>query len=317
MTVNLDYNNLAYEWRPLGRPDKRFATIVFGSLLLAVAIGFILSSIQVPEEERQKQKAIPERIAEFILEKEKEKTKVAPKPEPKPKPLPKPKPRVKKQQESKSEKPLTKEQKQAREKAQDTGLLALSNELADLIDTSEIDKMVAAKVTTQSNSTKVASLDKSVLSSNVGKGSDGVNADSYGDATLASSSLSQKEIIAVRQSLLASDKVDEIADTEEQSEQSASYRSEEEITLVFDQNKSKLYSIYNRERRRNPGLKGKVVIELTISPEGKVVEINIISSELNNPRLERSLLARIKLFKFSADKSRTITVTYPIEFLPS
>ncbi|TQV76426.1 energy transducer TonB [Aliikangiella marina] len=317
MVANPDYNTLAYDWRPLGRQDNRFLIILVSSLVFALVIGFVLSSIEVPVEERQKQKAIPERIADFILEKEKEKPKVVPPPKPEPKPLPKPEPRVKKQQERKSDKPLTEEQKKAREKAQDTGLLALTSELADLIDTSEIDSMVATSVNKQSDPTKVAALDKSVLTSGVGKGSGGVNSDNYGDATIGSSSLSQKEILAVRQSLLASDKVQDVADSDDQSETSGSYRSEEEITLVFDQNKSKLYSIYNRERRKNPGLKGKVVIELTISPEGKVVDINIVSSELNNPRLERSLVARIKLFKFSADKSREITVTYPIEFLPS
>lgn len=322
MSVSVEYNELAYEWKPTGKRDTRFLSIVVGSLIFALLIGVLLESIQVPEEDRNANKVIPERIAEFILEKEKQKPIVIPepKPEPKPKlePIEKPKPRVKKKQETESQKPLTKEQKKAREKAQDSGLLALSGELADLIDTSEINTMVGGKVAKKSVPAKVASLDKSVLNKGVSEGSGGVRSESFGDATVASTQLSQQEILAVRQSLLAGDAVEQVAQNDSQeSTANGSYRSEEEITLVFDQNKSKLYSIYNRERRRNPGLKGKIVLELTISPEGKVTAVNVVSSELNNPKLERSLLARIKLFKFSSDKSEPITVTYPIEFLPS
>lgn len=319
MTANLEYNSLAFEWTPRGKRNNRFAIIVVSSLLFALLIGITLSSIQVPTEDRKARKAIPERIAEFILEKEKEKPKVIPEPIPKPKPKPieKLEPRVKKKQEKKDLKPLTKEQKKAREKAQESGLLALTNELADLIDTSDINHMVRGKVAKESMPAKVASLDKSVLSEGVSKGSGGVDGGKYTDATIASTRLSQQEIMAVRQSLLSSDKVEKIRQNEEAKGANGNYRSEEEITLVFDQNKSKLYSIYNRERRKNPGLKGKIVLEITIAPDGKVVSINIVSSELDNPKLERSLLARIKMFKFSADKSKPITVTYPIEFLPS
>ena len=322
MSVSVEYNNLAFEWKPTGKRDTRFLGIVVGSLIFALLIGVLLESVEIPQEDRSARKVVPERVAEFLLEKEKQQPKVIPepKPEPKPKPKPveKPEPRVKKQQEKKSEKPMTQEQKKAREKAQDSGLLALSNELADLIDTSEINTMVGGKVAKSARPAKVASLDKSVLNKGVGEGSGGVNSENYGDASVASTQLSQQEILAVRQSLLAGDAVEQVAQTDTgENASNGTYRSEEEITLVFDQNKSKLYSIYNRERRKNPGLKGKIVIELTISPNGKVTSVNVVSSELNNPKLERSILARIKLFKFSEDKSESITVTYPIEFLPS
>jgi len=86
---------------------------------------------------------------------------------------------------------------------------------------------------------------------------------------------------------------------------------------VFDQHKGSLYSIYNRERRKKPGLKGKIVLELTISPEGKVTAARIVSSELNDPSLERRLLARVKMFKFQEKSVEPVTVVFPVEFLPS
>ncbi|MEW8259028.1 MAG: AgmX/PglI C-terminal domain-containing protein, partial [Candidatus Thiodiazotropha taylori] len=89
------------------------------------------------------------------------------------------------------------------------------------------------------------------------------------------------------------------------------------IQLVFDQNKGAVYALYNRALRKDPSLRGKVVLELTITPAGKVSKCRIISSELNNPKLERKLVSRIKLFKFASKDVETAVVSYPIDFLPS
>ena len=88
------------------------------------------------------------------------------------------------------------------------------------------------------------------------------------------------------------------------------------MSLVFDKNKGAIYSLYGRALRKDPSLEGKVVIELTISPTGQVVKIRIVSSELNNPALERKLMARIKLFSFGVKSVEELIVTYPIDFLP-
>ena len=66
-------------------------------------------------------------------------------------------------------------------------------------------------------------------------------------------------------------------------------RPEEEVTIVFDRNKGRLYSLYNRARRSNPHLKGKVGIEITIAPAGTVTNVKILSSELGDPKLESRL----------------------------
>jgi TonB family protein len=94
-------------------------------------------------------------------------------------------------------------------------------------------------------------------------------------------------------------------------------RSEEEITLVFDRNKGAIDTMYQRALREQPALQGKVVFELTIAPDGSVQRCQILSSELNDPELERKLVARIKLFRFEAKDVGTITVTKPLDFLPS
>lgn len=305
------YEQLALGWTPESKDDQYFKQITAILVAIVLLIGFMLSSISVPKQERKARAVIPERIANFILEKEKPK----PKPE-KAKPKPVPKPVVRKTQKKPSElnKPITTAQKKARDKAADTGLLALSSELSDLMDTSDLSRDVGGKVNTSAGAAKAASQNTSLLSDNVNKGSGGVSSDKYATTVVAKSKLTQREITQVRQSLLAGNAQ---GGSDKGRSGSGDYRAEEDITIIFDQQKSVLYSLYDRERRKNPGLKGKIVLEITISPSGKVTAVKIVSSELNSPSLEQRLISRIKTFNFGERAVKSITVTYPIEFLPS
>lgn len=95
-------------------------------------------------------------------------------------------------------------------------------------------------------------------------------------------------------------------------------RSLEEIQLVFDRNKSALISMYNRARRETPDMQGKMVVKLTIEPDGSVSACSLVSSELNNADLERKIVARILLFNFGAKAVPSFTYpNYPIIFLPT
>jgi len=324
MTSTLTYENLALEWNPRGKKDGLFIAILLSSLIAVMTLGYFLSSIKLPAEDRKARTVVPERIAQMVLEQEKKKPKpdVPPpvKPKPKPKPIEKKPEQIKKERDIK-DKPLTKSEKDAKEKAKGLGIMAIANELVDLIDTSSIDDMVSGNISKSDGSANTAStLDKSILTENSGKGSGGISSDRYASIGVGSTQLSDRERSLVRQSLLSKeveDKISGSAKPDGSNGVNGNRRAEEEVTLVFDQNKGRLYSIYNKERRRNPGLKGKIVLEITIAPNGKVVSVTIISSELNNPKLENSLVSRIKLFKFSSGKTAPLTVSYPIEFLPS
>ena len=94
-------------------------------------------------------------------------------------------------------------------------------------------------------------------------------------------------------------------------------RSLEDVQLVLDQNKGAIYALYQRALRKDPGLRGKVVLEITIAPDGTVDEVKIISSELEAPSLMKRLTRRVKLFKFGDKPVETLVVTYPIDFLPA
>ncbi len=308
------YEQLALDWSPENKENRQFNLIVFVVVFVILLAAIAISSITVPDEPRVARNVVPERIANFIIEKKKpEPKKVTPevKPKPKPKPKPKAKKTVKKLPKVKAQKPLTKTQKKARGKAADSGLLALGNELADLMDTSDISAMVGGDVKSSSVSAATATgQNKTLLMADASKGSGGINAVEY-TAAVAATQLTQRELTQVKQSLLSPEVQAKSATTQAKQSRSAGVRAEEDITIVFDQNKSKLYSIYNRARRTNPNLKGKIVLEITISPAGKITQIKVVSSELNDSKLESRLVNRIKFFSFGAKQVEQVIVTYP------
>ena len=94
-------------------------------------------------------------------------------------------------------------------------------------------------------------------------------------------------------------------------------RSREEIELVFDKNKGAIFALYNRALRKDPSLEGKLVLRLTIAPNGQVTMCEVVSSELAEPGFERKLVARVKMFRFEAKDVATVTTTKPIDFFPA
>ena len=105
--------------------------------------------------------------------------------------------------------------------------------------------------------------------------------------------------------------------TQQQEKTAVAKRTTDEIERIFQQQKGAIFNLYHRALRKNPSLSGKVVVELTIAPGGEVTAVKIISSELGDKKLERKLELKIKMFKFSKANVAAITVTYPIDFLPS
>jgi hypothetical protein len=95
-------------------------------------------------------------------------------------------------------------------------------------------------------------------------------------------------------------------------------RSLAEIQEVFDRNKGSLTSIYNRQARENPNMgDGKLVLKLTIAPDGTVTQCTVVSSSFNDPDFEHKIVQRILLFKFATKNVPPFTYnSYPIEFHP-
>ena len=95
-------------------------------------------------------------------------------------------------------------------------------------------------------------------------------------------------------------------------------RTDEEIQIVFDRYKAALYRLYNRELRKDPTLRGQMVLRLTIEPDGSVSFCVLQSSDMNAPTLAEQVVDRVSTFDFGAkDGIVAMTIIYPIDFLPA
>ena len=78
-----------------------------------------------------------------------------------------------------------------------------------------------------------------------------------------------------------------------------------------------MYTLYNRELRGSPGLQGRLVMSITVSPTGKVTRCVILSSELGSESLEKQLVALVMGIDFGSLPGVPMATTrVPIEFFP-
>ncbi|MDQ7064574.1 MAG: AgmX/PglI C-terminal domain-containing protein [candidate division KSB1 bacterium] len=77
------------------------------------------------------------------------------------------------------------------------------------------------------------------------------------------------------------------------------------VAAIVKSHNAAIQYCYQRELKRNPNLRGKVVVRFIIDASGKVVEVSIVSSTLRNRRVERCIVNRIKRWNFGAiEKSK-------------
>ena len=297
------------------REDRFFRRLSIGILLLFVAAGVVLNAVQLPEVIQKNLVDVSPRLAKLILEKQK--VKPLPKPEAPP-------PEIEKQPEKKKEieKPKAKKevkQESAREVAKKSGLIALSDELDDLREIFSIDDVPTQPQQTTGNEAVAIASASDLLSSSAQQSSGGIQTNTL-NRELKTSELAQRQTTQVESKIETNNSKLAKAETTQNSQSQGSgsgKRSADEIERVFQKNKGGIFNIYNRALRKNPSLAGQVVVELTIAPGGKVTRVKILSSELGDEALERKLILKIKRFKFSTANVAEITVTYPIDFLPS
>lgn len=289
------YRHVTMPWDNKGENEKRLKKYVLLAVLYSIWFALIIPGWQLPEPDEDEVVEIPERIAKFIKKKQ-----VKPKPK-KETPI------------TEKKKPSEQEKKKARKKAEKTGLLAFKNNFADLMDDVSEAKLGAnAKLSKQGSRAK--STARSMVLAQAKSGSGGIN----------SSSLSRDvggaggKIGSVKFSRISSAIGTAAADDRKLSSGPGPSRSDEEIQIVFDRYKAALYRIYNRELRKNPTLQGKMVLRITILPNGKVLKCKIESTDLDSANLSAKIVARVKRFNFGAKKGvPKITILYPIDFLPA
>jgi periplasmic protein TonB len=330
--------------------DGRFKRILTVTLLVFVALSVPLALIEPPPVERQKEEKIPQRLTKLFEEQQSKPKLEKPKlPEPKLEEPIKPKEELPKEKPSetpsevkapakavepkpapgaavvKNARPAAgAEVAAARERASQTGLVAMRDQLAAMRDLSGTGTE-SLRSTTQS---KVGSegtqgqAERDLIGRAAGSGSGGVATQTVahaGGGSLETRATSKVSVAAGRTGAGgtgAGGALPSIAEVEREAK--GSKRTPEEIKLAFDANKSAIYGIYRRALRENPLLEGRVVLKLTIDPAGNVTACNVVSSGLKDPELEGKLVARIMLINFGTrPKLETWTGNYQIDFVPA
>ena len=314
--------NLQLPWYASLDEDGRFKKILGVAFGIFTVFAIAVPLIPVPELTREERETLPPQLARVVLEKKEIPKPPPPPPPPKPKEEEKPKPVEEKKPEPKPE-PKPEEPKpeppkpvdrvaEAKEKASTSGLLQFQDDLADMRDALDIAKVDTANLSR--GEAKAAQVDRSVITSGAKSTSGGINTAALSRDT-GGVALSGRETTKV-ESELATRTGSGANEGGEGSGRSGSTRSDEEIRQVMDRNKDAIFAIYNRALRRNPGLQGKVTVQLTIEPSGQITAVKVVSSELGDEDLESKLLARIKLIAFNATSAIRTVVNYSFDFLP-
>jgi len=303
------YRHFELPWTPTEDTERRFRLSLRNALIGFAVLGLIVPFIPMPDR-KPVAPALPDRVVQLVIEKkapppppppppkEEEKPKPVEAEKPKPEPKPEPKPKV--------EPPKDDARQRAQKALAALDLSAFNNNA--VIDKAQQTKNLSAAVTEQTRS------ERAMLTSKVGAGSGGINnaalSRGYGGSTGA---LKDQGTTQVSSSL----GVGTGQETRRVGTSGKGARSREEVELEFDRNKGAIYSLYSRALRENPDLKGKVVLEITIAASGEVTNCKVLSSELNDPDLERKLVARIKTFRFQPREVESLTLTKPIDFFPA
>lgn len=309
MTVE-PYRVMEMPWNKRSEDERLFRKVLLVTLLVSLLLGLLIPMWNLPIPEKPDVIEVPERLAKLIVEKQP--------PPPPPKPVEQKKPEELKPKEKRprkeAPKPKTKAAKVARKKAESTGLLAFKDDFADLMDVTDEAKL-GTKARIKSAGQKQRKATRSLVTAMATGSSKGIN----------TSSLSRnvggggKGMKGVEFSRIESAIGTEFSGEERPlSEGPGPSRTDEEIQIVFDRYKAALYRIYNRELRKNPGLQGKLVLRITIQPDGSVSMCKLESSDMKAPELEKKIVARVKLFNFGKkDGVPPLTILYPIDFLPA
>jgi hypothetical protein len=301
-------------WARGGEEDERFRRTLLLSLLLSLLLGLLLPMIELPLPEPWEPIEVPERLTRLIEQS---------------RPLPPPPPvQEETRPEEKEPEPteeLVKEEAAPKSetpapapapKASSKGILAFREKFSSLAENRPAARLGAhariqrsgeaasgrptrSLVTTQASSTS-GGINLASLSRDVGGGGNG--------------EIDGVEIARVTSSIGSGG----TAERPLSGGGPGLSRTDEEIQIVFDRHKAALYRLYNRELRRDPTLRGQIVLRLRIEPDGSVSLCEVNSSDMKAPQLAAQVVGRVKTFDFGAkEEVPPVTILYPIDFLPA
>jgi periplasmic protein TonB len=312
-------------WSSSAAENRRFGQITLVVLVLTLLLAVLVKWQELPERPRAEKEKVPPQLTRIVkpVKVEPPKPLEPPKPVPevkKPEPEVKPPPPVAKPELTKktpepvkvkvpSQAELT---EQAKQKAQQSGLLALQDELASMRDNLAVDNLAATdsiKGAGSSDETQRKFIGKTVSSASGGV-----------DTSRLSTNTGSKGELAERKNTEYVAPIEGIASLAAQQlneeDSVVGNRSTESIRRILDTNKGGIYAIYRRALRNDASLQGKLTVNLQIEADGTVSAIKLISSELDSAELEQDLLNRIKLINFGKQAVSQTLLDYSFNFLP-
>jgi outer membrane biosynthesis protein TonB len=299
--------------------DKRFYQLLWLGLLLWLVVAVLVPLLQLPERSREVQEQLPPTLARVMLEQKQAPPPPEPEPMPEQKAEPKPEPDIKPEPVAAVAEPAAPDPQQARKQAEQAGLLAMRDELAALRQSFQLNN--TAPQLKSRGEQQATQVERTLLRNEAQQRfASAEAAAAAGDivrselADTGSVALAETELKGL--SALGRKDATSSANTADTGSGAGQGRSEAVIRRVLEANKSSLYTLYSRALRSNPLLKGKVVFELVINPDGSLADVSIVSSELNDTKLERSLLLRLRSVNFGAEAVALTRSQWTVEFLP-
>jgi hypothetical protein len=345
------YHEMIMPWTREAESERRFRLAVLTALLLCFVFGAPIHLIKVPMPDRSvAMPEIPERLVQLVkkelpkpapapkvksnqVEEEKEQAKKKPKPK-----AEEPKPAEEPPKEAKpAEKPTKTAAEEGgasagRKKAEGAGVLKFRNAFKDLMNVVPVARLgTEARLSNESSRVKGQAVAQRSLvamqgvggssggiggagvSRNVGNGMSGRFGGGGSGYGIGAGAGGGGGFVRVESS---------IANLEESSRPTSdgmsAGRTDEEIQIVFDRYKASLYRIYNVELRKDPTLRGKMLMRISIEPDGAVSLCNVESTDLASAELVARIVERIRRFNFGPKEGvQRVTILYPIDFLPA
>lgn len=299
-------------WTQSGEDDRRFRKTATNALLACLAFALILPWIPLPTREPEAVADVPERVITLMVQ-EKPKPKPIEVPVQPPKQIAQVKP-VEKVEPPKTVKPAAEEPKPDDAPGPAQGILAFREKLDSFKDAPIVARLGSqAKI---NNADSAAQPERSMLTTNAPGSSGGIHlaalSRDFGSGGDERGAIQGAALTRASSKISASGGNDRPL-----SDGAVLSRTDEEIQIVFDRYKAALYRLYNRELRNDPTLQGKMILRLTIEPDGSVSACALHATDMHAPELVTQVVAKVHTFDFGAKDVPAITIVYPIDFLPA
>jgi outer membrane biosynthesis protein TonB len=314
---------LVMPWARGLEEDKRFRISLGSSVAAALLFILLIGMIVIPLKFAEEEIVLDERIARLVLEK---RALPPPPPAPEPEPvaeeeIPEAVPELVEEVPDEpvpaNEQPqVVQEQPDIREKVKTAGILAFRDSFASSSQLQESAKLGSDARVNASGVDETGRPERKMVTSSAPGTSGGINlADISRDFGGGGGQIDGVAVSRVASTIGSGE---DIGSDRPLAAGAVAGRTDEEIQIVFDRYKAALYRLYNRELRRDPTLRGQLVLRLTIEPDGSVSFCEVHSSSMDAPALGEQVIDRVKTFDFGAKEDIVaVTIIYPIDFLPA